>query len=105
MLLGPFTLSPTADAHAACGSRRPPNLDATPISSKGHGINMRSGSSTACAITGEIFGTHQVDYYCWTTGSPSGYTWTYAGNVTASYAGWMRDDLLNDGGSKVWCGF
>lgn len=105
LLVGSITYATPADAHAACGSTRPPNLDATAISSKGSGINMRSGSSTACSINGTIYGTHQIDYYCWTAGSPSGYTWTFARDVTASWAGWMRDDLLNDGGSKSWCGF
>ncbi|MGW0477094.1 hypothetical protein [Streptomyces coeruleorubidus] len=64
---------------------------------------MRSGSSTACAITGVVHSANIVNYHCWTTGS--GGTWTYGRNITSTYAGWMRDDLLNDGGSKVWCGF
>jgi hypothetical protein len=65
--------------------------------------NQRSGSSTSCAILGVLQTSDNADYYCWTS-SNDGFTWTYLRNIRTGVRGWVRDDLLKDGGSFVWCG-
>ncbi|MET7870034.1 SH3 domain-containing protein [Streptomyces cyaneofuscatus] len=103
-LLSPLALtSPAtaAPAHYACGST-PPDLDPVQGTGKANGVNMRTGSSTSCAGRGLAHLSHTINYHCWTLGQ-DGSTWTYARNLSTGYAGWMRDDLLQDNGSSVHC--
>jgi hypothetical protein len=102
--VSPLALAGTASAAAenySCGST-PPDLDPLPQAAhKANGVNMRTGSSTSCTSRGLAYDSDVINYQCWTAGSD--WTWTYARDVTTGRAGWMRDDLLTDGGSRVHC--
>lgn len=63
--------------------------------------NMRSGPSTACAINGVLQTSDRADYHCYKLGA--GGTWTYLRDDRTGAYGWVRDDLLEDGGSDVYC--
>ncbi|MFI5619729.1 hypothetical protein [Streptomyces sp. NPDC051567] len=67
--------------------------------------NQRTGSSTGCASNGMAYPSHTLDYHCYTWGN-DGKSWTFVTNVTVDKTtGWIRDDLLKDGGSNKYCGF
>lgn len=92
-----------ASAHWACGRTPPPDIDST----GGHetsGVTevMRSGSSTSCGGTGWATYDSPLDYHCYARNINGYETWTYVVN-TAGIGGWIRDDRLNDYGSRVWC--
>lgn len=93
----------TASAHASCG-KTAPDLDNASYGTQAEGANMRSGSSTGCAINAYADDWDILDYHCYTNGN-DGYTWTYTRNVTDGAYGWIRDDLLDDNGAARWCGF
>lgn len=63
---------------------------------------MRSGTSTSCGILGQAQRSHRLDYHCYTWDGDA-YNWTYARNVNTGVQGWIRDDLLTDNGSDIWC--
>ncbi|WP_233563066.1 hypothetical protein [Micromonospora musae] len=92
-----------ASAHWSCGRAAPPDLD----TSGGHhtleAANMRVGSSTRCAISGISYASQSLDYHCYALDINGVDTWTYVVNVQTKAGGWIRDDLLNDYGSGVWC--
>ncbi|MEV4808937.1 hypothetical protein [Micromonospora avicenniae] len=92
-----------ASAHWSCGRSAPPDLD----TSGGHhtleAANMRVGSSTRCAISGISYTSQSLDYHCYALDINGVDTWTYVVNVQTKVGGWIRDDLLNDYGSGVWC--
>ncbi|MFD0784297.1 hypothetical protein ACFQZ8_10280 [Micromonospora azadirachtae] len=92
-----------ASAHWSCGRAAPPDLD----TSGGHhtldAANMRVGSSTRCAISGISYTSQSLDYHCYALDINGVDTWTYVVNVQTKAGGWIRDDLLNDYGSGVWC--
>jgi hypothetical protein len=90
-------------AHASCG-RTAPDKDSSSWETTGYGANQRSGSSTGCAIWGVAGPGDNLDYHCYTVGN-DGYTWTYVRNNDDGTTGWVRDDLLADNGSYVYCGF
>jgi hypothetical protein len=50
-----------------------------------------------------IIHTQRLDYHCYTIAGD--YTWTYVRNDSTGVSGWIRDDLLSDYGSSVYCGF
>lgn len=89
--------------HASCGTTAA-DKDSSSWETTGYGANQRSGSSTGCAIRGVAGAGDRLDYHCYTRGN-DGYTWTYLRNDTDGTAGWVRDDLLGDNGSYVYCGF
>jgi hypothetical protein len=89
--------------HAPCGTAGP-NLDSDTGNTNTNNVNMRSGSSTGCASNGQAHTFHTLDYHCFTLAN-DGFTWTYARNVNTGVRGWIRDDLLADFGSFVYCGF
>ncbi|MEW2556166.1 SH3 domain-containing protein [Streptomyces zhihengii] len=102
--VSPLALAGTASAapaHYGCGST-PPDLDPVQGTGKANGVNMRTGSSTACGSRGLAYLSHTINYHCWTLGQDN-HTWTYARNLSTGYAGWMRDDLLEDNGSDRRC--
>lgn len=101
-LLGLATASP-ASAEALCGVS-PRDEDGSSWVFTGNGANQRTGSSTLCAITGGVQAWERLDYHCWTRQN-STYTWTYVRDDHSNTEGWVRDDLLSDNGSKVWCGW
>lgn len=69
----------------------------------GDGVNIRKGRSTNCTVLGIAYSNQLADYHCWS--AYDGYTWTYLRNAATGVTGWVRDDVLSDGGSSVWCGF
>ncbi|MEV1043918.1 SH3 domain-containing protein [Streptomyces sp. NPDC049916] len=103
-LLSPLALTGTASAapaHYPCGGT-PPDLDPAQGTNKANGANMRTGSSTSCPSRGLAYLSNTINYHCYTLGQ-DGYSWTYARNLSTGYAGWIRDDLLRDGGSRIHC--
>lgn len=60
---------------------------------------QRSGS---CRTDGVLQTSDRADHHCYTVGN-DGYSWTFLRNVRTNVAGWVRD-LLDDGGSLVYCG-
>lgn len=98
----PIALAATpASASASCG-KTAPDKDGGAWNKTANGANERSGSSTSCTINGIAYNTQQLDYHCYTVAT-DGSTWTYLRN-NSTY-GWVRDDLLSDNGSLVYCGF
>lgn len=93
-----------APRHAACG-RVGPRLDGsrTNDASSPNTALQRSGSSTSCDRPGQLNPTDDAIYFCFTSGN-DGFTWTYLERVGGN-RGWVRDDLLRDFGSFVFCGF
>ncbi|WP_405987857.1 SH3 domain-containing protein [Streptomyces sp. NBC_00986] len=98
----------TAMANAPCGSSAPGDHDDSSWNATGNNSRMRSGtnaaSTTNCAIKSTARPGDRLDYHCYTRGN-DGYTWTYLRNDTRSpdTYGWVRDDVLSDGGSFVEC--
>ncbi|MBT2510961.1 SH3 domain-containing protein [Streptomyces sp. ISL-98] len=101
-LLG-IAMATPAVANAACGSI-PSDKDSNSWRRTGDGANQRTGSSTNCAITGQVQILEVLDYHCYTNGN-DGYTWTFLRNDHTGRLGWVRDNLLSDNGSTVYCGF
>lgn len=64
---------------------------------------MRVGSSTRCAVSGISYASQSLDYHCYALAINGVETWTYVVNAQTKAGGWIRDDLLNDYGSGVWC--
>lgn len=100
--LAAVTAAPAA-AHATC-SKNAGDIDDSSWGTHGYGANQREGSSTSCVISGEAGPGDVLDYHCYTWGN-DGYTWTFLRNDTDGTDGWVRDDLLGNGGSGVYCGF
>ncbi|HEY9371235.1 SH3 domain-containing protein [Streptomyces sp.] len=100
----PMTLTTAAPAvaDAPCG-KTASDIDGRAWNKTANGANMRSGSSTGCGINGVAYSSHSLDYHCFT--HAGSYTWTYLRNDTTGTYGWVRDDLLSDGGSSFNCGF
>lgn len=97
------TTSDITPTHWSCGRSAPPDLD----TSGGHRTvvvaDVRVGSSTRCAIAGRSFPSEYLDYHCYALDINLKATWTYVVNVRTRVSGWIRDDMLNDGGSRIWC--
>ncbi|MFB6892411.1 SH3 domain-containing protein [Kitasatospora sp. NPDC056327] len=97
----PAGAADTAAPAAACNVTYGDKDSSTWHKSSKNGVNMRSGPSTGCAALGVAYSTQLIDYHCYL---PVGdYTWTYARNDATGVKGWIRDDLLTDGGSLVRC--
>jgi hypothetical protein len=92
-----------ASAHWSCGRSAPPDLDTTGGHHTTGAANMRVGSSTRCAESGVSYSSQSLDYHCYALDINGVDTWTYVVNVQMRFGGWIRDDLLNDYGSGVWC--
>ncbi|GGP47244.1 MULTISPECIES: SH3 domain-containing protein [Streptomyces] len=99
----PLSLPTPAAAHAPCGARGT-NQDHNPFVQTANGANVRSGSSTSCTVMGIAYSGDWLNYRCYTRGN-DGYTWTYLENASKGTEGWVRDDLLSDGGTTYSCGF
>ncbi|SCL14211.1 hypothetical protein GA0070616_0375 [Micromonospora nigra] len=92
-----------ASAHWSCGRAAPTDIDTTGGHHTTGSANMRVGSSTRCAIAGISYSSQSLDYHCYALDINGIDTWTYVVNVQTKVGGWIRDDLLNDGGSLEWC--
>jgi hypothetical protein len=99
----PLSLATPAAAHAPCGTTAT-DIDSSAWNKTANGANERTGSSTGCTIKGIAYNTHRLDYHCYTFAN-DGSTWTFLRNDSTGVTGWVRDDLLSDGGSLVYCGF
>lgn len=97
------SLQGTGPAYAPCG-RAGSHIDTNPWVKTGSGANIRTGSSTSCALAGTVTSDWILDYYCYTLGD-DGYTWTYLYVVSTGARGWVRDNLLTDNGSQHYCGW
>lgn len=99
----PIALATTpASASASCGTTVA-DKDGSAWNKTADGANERSGSSTNCTVKGIAYNTQRLDYHCYTVAGD--YTWTYLRNDSTGVTGWVRDDLLSDYGSGVYCGF
>ncbi|MEU8526734.1 MULTISPECIES: SH3 domain-containing protein [Streptomyces] len=99
----PMVTATPAAAHAACGTSVA-DKDGGSWGKWANGANERSGSSTGCTIKGVAYNTQSLDYHCYTWGN-DGHSWTFVRNDSTGVTGWIRDDLLSNGGSYVHCGF
>ncbi|ANW18874.1 hypothetical protein [Streptomyces clavuligerus] len=103
-LAAPATAAPAASttgiAAAPCGTNVA-DRDGSSWGRTADGAHMRSGSSTSCASKGIAYSGHVLDYHCFTGGST--HSWTFVRNDTTGVQGWIRDDLLSDGGSFEPC--
>src|SRR5512147_1721251 len=99
----PMVTATSASANASCG-KTASDKDGSAWGHYADGANERSGSSTGCGINGIAYSNQTLDYHCYTVGN-DGYTWTYLRNATTGVYGWIRDDLLSNNGSYVYCGF
>ncbi|GAB2959789.1 SH3 domain-containing protein [Saccharothrix stipae] len=89
-------------AHAPCGTTAPDKDSSSWLATARTAAKQRSGSSTSCEALGTVQTSDRLDYHCYTFGLDD-FTWTYLRNVRTNVAGWVRDDLLKDGGSGVLC--
>lgn len=97
------TAGPASSA-AYCGRTAPDKDDRSwTRQTSGVSANQRSGSRTDCNVIGWADNRNVLDYHCWTSGE--GGTWTYLRNDTDNSYGWVKDTLLPDNGSRVWCEF
>ncbi|MEV4877426.1 SH3 domain-containing protein [Streptomyces cyaneofuscatus] len=97
----PMATATPAVAHANCGTGAS-DKDGGSWGKWANGANQRSGSSTGCTIHGVAYSSHTLDYHCYTVGN-DGHTWTYLRNDATNVSGWVRDDLLSNGGSLRFC--
>ncbi|MCS0638523.1 SH3 domain-containing protein [Streptomyces sp. LP05-1] len=99
----PLITTTPAAAHAPCG-KTAADKDGSAWGAWANGANTRSGSGIGCISNGIAYNTQRLDYHCYTVGN-DGKTWTYLRNDSTGVTGWIRDDLLSNGGSLVYCGF
>ncbi|MGI8667888.1 MAG: SH3 domain-containing protein [Jatrophihabitans sp.] len=92
-----------ASANAACGSRAPADIDHSAYVTPLANANIRTGSGLSCTAVGVLTTVQKADYYCYTVGYTTPYTWTYLRDVTTGKTGWVRDDNLRGDGSLVPC--
>ncbi|MEU6200479.1 SH3 domain-containing protein [Streptomyces sp. NPDC047061] len=97
------TAAGPASASAYCGRTGPLNDGTEVTMTKGVSANMRSGSSTSCAVKGWADNQDTLMYYCYTSGD--GGTWTWLWNIDDGTVGWVKDSLLPGNGSNYSCGF
>ncbi|MFD2766210.1 hypothetical protein [Micromonospora eburnea] len=75
----------------------------------GSNINIRTGPHTSCPSNGYGQLSHNVDFWCYTSGdgvTANGYTthsWTYLKDTTTGVSGWVADALLKGLGSQIAC--
>jgi hypothetical protein len=89
-------------SHYTCNSAAPPDDDTTGGHHTITAAHIRAGSGTNCVSRGLATPNQSLDYHCFTRGN-DGYTWTYVVVVQSRARGWIRDDLLNDYGSRTPC--
>ncbi|MEV6368123.1 hypothetical protein [Micromonospora musae] len=92
-----------ASAHWSCGRAAPPDLDTTGGHHTVFTANLRVGSSLRCLDVGDVYMSESLDYHCYALDINGLDTWTYVVSVQTKARGWIRDDGLNDNGSRVWC--
>ncbi|MET8538991.1 SH3 domain-containing protein [Streptomyces sp. NPDC005065] len=94
----------TASASAYCGKAvAQGGYERTVKMTAGVSANIRSGSSTSCAIVGWADHQDTLVYSCYTLGE--GGTWTYLYDQSDDQLGWVKDSLLPYNGANTYCGF
>jgi uncharacterized protein YraI len=93
---------PLASAAVECAVSYP-DKDGSTWRATGAGGNMRTGPSTACAIVSKASSGHRLDYHCFVYNEFEGFIWTYLRDDSTGKYGWVRYDVLSDGGSLVHC--
>ncbi|SBT39067.1 hypothetical protein [Micromonospora narathiwatensis] len=106
---GVAVTSVAAPASASC-SHSHSNIDtAGGQLINGSNVNIRTGPHTSCPSLGFGQLSHNVDFWCYTSGdraTANGYTtysWTYLKDLTTGVSGWVADALLKNLGSNVAC--
>ncbi|MEV0678859.1 hypothetical protein AB0I60_20305 [Actinosynnema sp. NPDC050436] len=69
---------------------------------QGNNVNYRSGPHTNCSSYGQFNNGDKIFYHCYTTTQNDG-TWTWGRKDGTNRQGWIKDTLLDDGGSRVRC--
>jgi hypothetical protein len=100
--------SPSASAMAdpaACKGHKVANLDGRVLGlRKGvKAANIRSGPWIKCKVRGIAKDEHDLKYHCWKKIPQADFTWTHLKNLDTGVQGWVRDDLLKDGGANKKC--
>jgi len=89
---------------AACGFGPAPHLSGETGHTAADGVNLRSGTSINCQpLVATINPNDVLRYQCWTEGQDG--TWTYLQDGNIGKWGYIRNDLLTNGGSHVTCDF
>jgi hypothetical protein len=89
---------------AACGFGPAPHLLGETGHTASNGVSLRSGTSTNCQPpVATINQNDLLRYQCWTQGQDG--TWTYLQDGNTGKWGYIRNDLLTNGGSHVICDF
>jgi hypothetical protein len=89
---------------AACGVGPTPHLLGETGHAAADGVTLRSGTSPACQPPVATINPNDVlRYQCWTEGQDG--TWTYLQDGNTGKWGYIRNDLLTNGGSRVTCDF
>lgn len=89
---------------AACGFGPAPHLLGETGHTAADGVILRSGTSTNCEPpVATINPNDLLRYQCWTEGQDG--TWTYLQDGNIGKWGYIRNDLLTNGGSHVTCDF
>ncbi|MEU4806117.1 hypothetical protein [Actinosynnema sp. NPDC023587] len=68
----------------------------------GSNVNYRSGPHTSCSSYGQFNNGDKIFYHCYTTTQSDG-TWTWGRKDGTDRQGWIKDTLLDDGGSTQPC--
>ena len=89
---------------AACGFGPAPHLLGETGHTAADGVNLRSGTSNNCQPpVATINPSDLLKYQCWTEGQNG--TWTYLQEGNTGKWGYVRNDLLTNGGSHAKCDF
>ena len=89
---------------AACGFGPAPHLLGETGHTAADEVNLRSGTSNNCQPPiATINPSDLLKYQCWTEGQDG--TWTYLQDGNTGKWGYVRNDLLTNGGSHVKCDF
>jgi hypothetical protein len=89
---------------AACGFSPAPHLSGETGHTAANGVNLRSGTNTNCQPpVATLNPSDLLRYQCWTQAEDG--TWTYVQDGNTGTWGYIRNDLLTNGGSHVQCDF
>jgi hypothetical protein len=100
-LAGPGALGGDASIQATCPTGGWSDKDKTGVDYSNTNANIRTGTGTNCTSVGQALPAHKLDLHCWKAGDA--WTWTHLRDTVTGKQGWVRDDLLKGGGSRVQC--
>lgn len=96
-------IASNASAIAPCGKTVEDKDSSSWPNATASAVNMRTGASTNCTSIAYLMQGQRADYHCFTSDGTT--TWTYLRNNATGKLGWVRDDMLPNNGSHVYCGF